>query len=71
VFNCTYPSLGNPYTLDLSEPYRAAVLEELMVSHAILSRGVYISMRGVSLPGFAWHEARTCEENNTEQKNCA
>jgi hypothetical protein len=32
VFNCTYPSLGNPYTLDLSEPYRAAVLEELMVS---------------------------------------
>lgn len=32
IFNCTYPSLGNPYVLDLSEPYKAAVLEELLVS---------------------------------------
>jgi len=32
IFNCTYPSGGNPYLLDLSEPYKAAVLEELMVS---------------------------------------
>jgi hypothetical protein len=31
VFNCTYPSLGNPYVLDMSEPYKAAVLEELLV----------------------------------------
>jgi hypothetical protein len=31
VFNCTYPSLGNPYVLDMSEPYNAAVLEELLV----------------------------------------
>jgi hypothetical protein len=31
VFNCTYPSLGNPYMLDMSEPYKAAVLEELLV----------------------------------------
>lgn len=32
IFNCTYPSAGNPYTLDLTEPYKAAVLEELLVS---------------------------------------
>ena len=35
IFNCTYPSAGNPYVLDLTEPYKAAVLEELMVRTCI------------------------------------
>ena len=30
AFNSTYPSADNPYTLDLAEPYQAAVLAELL-----------------------------------------
>lgn len=30
IFNSTYPSVDNPYSLDLSEPYDAAVLNELL-----------------------------------------
>eukprot|EP01038_Epipyxis_sp_PR26KG_P005255 gene5255-7303_t len=30
IFNYSYPTLKNPYILDLSEPYQAAVLAELM-----------------------------------------
>lgn len=31
VFNNTYPSLDNPYVLDMSEPYKAAVLHQLIL----------------------------------------
>lgn len=31
VFNNTYPALDNPYILDMSEPYKAAVLHQLMI----------------------------------------
>jgi len=30
AFNATYPTSDNPYSLQLSEPYRAAILEELL-----------------------------------------
>ena len=30
IFNYTNPSLDSPYTLDLSEPYKSAVMVELM-----------------------------------------
>ena len=34
MYNHSFPSNDNPYTLDLSEPYKAAVLNELLVKYS-------------------------------------
>jgi hypothetical protein len=33
IFNHTYPSIDNPYLLDLSEPYKRAIVQELMLKY--------------------------------------